>query len=274
MERQDDTLSLEAKNVCFSYQQGSPILDSLNVTIPKGKITALIGRNGCGKSTLLRLFNRLIEADSGQFLLEKKSLESYSAKALAQKMAHLTQSPQAPEGLTVLELVKFGRHPYQGFLGRSSKEDKDIVALALEQTALTELSHRGLHELSGGQRQRAWIAMALAQNTEYLLLDEPTTYLDISHQLEVLELLAALNEEQNKTIVMVVHEPNHASQYANHVVCLAGGKVLTTGSPKEIFTEQTMIELYGVRPLIFEGDEASKPWCVPHSPVQNGKEHD
>ncbi|MFA5506796.1 MAG: ABC transporter ATP-binding protein [Vulcanimicrobiota bacterium] len=247
----------------FSYRPGVPILQGLSVLVPQGKITALIGRNGCGKSTLLKLMNRLLEPDSGGVFVAGRDLRTFGTKELAQTMAHLTQSPTAPAGLTVKELVEFGRHPYRGFLGRATARDREVVEWALEQTALVELAEREVETLSGGQRQRAWIAMALAQDTEYLLLDEPTTYLDIAHQLEVLELLGQLNESSGKTIIMVVHDPNHASQYAHHVVCLAEGKLLREGTPAEIFTNAHVEELFGVIPQIFPGSSPEKPWCVP-----------
>jgi len=256
-------MSLEARDLWFSYRPGVPILQGLSVLVPQGKITALIGRNGCGKSTLLKLMNRLLEPDSGGVFVAGRDLRTFGTKELAQTMAHLTQSPTAPAGLTVKELVEFGRHPYRGFLGRATARDREVVEWALEQTALVELAEREVETLSGGQRQRAWIAMALAQDTEYLLLDEPTTYLDIAHQLEVLELLGQLNESSGKTIIMVVHDPNHASQYAHHVVCLAEGKLLREGTPAEIFTNAHVEELFGVIPQIFPGSSPEKPWCVP-----------
>lgn len=257
-------MSLRADAVNFAYTEGTPILRDLSVTIPKGEITALLGRNGCGKSTLLKLLNRLILPASGEIFLEERALGDYPARELARKMAHLTQTPVAPSGLTVRELVGFGRHPYLGFLGRKSSKDREMVEWALAKTELLQLAERPLEALSGGQRQRAWVAMALAQDTEYLLLDEPTTYLDIAHQLEVLELLAQLNQEEGKTVVMVVHEPNHASQYAHHVVGLLAGVVVMQGSPSEIFVEEKIVELFGVEPLLFEGPAPNRPWCVPH----------
>lgn len=260
-------MSLRAENLEFSYQSETPVLQKLSVEIPESRITALIGRNGCGKSTLLKLLNRLIEPMSGQIYLQDRPLTDFKGKELARRMAHLTQAPEAPEGLTVGELVEFGRHPYRGFLGRASKEDAEVIEWSLAETSLLHLRDRPLDALSGGQRQRAWIAMALAQDTQYLLLDEPTTYLDIAHQLEVLELLARLNEERKKTIVMVVHDPNHASQYAHHVVCLANGSILREGAPHEIFTEEHIQELFGVTPLIFEGPEPERPWCVPNKTI-------
>jgi len=264
-------MSLKAQSLCFSYLPGTPILQELSVQIPKGKITALIGRNGCGKSTLLKLLNRLLEPESGSIELEGKNLKDYSSRELARTLAHLSQTPTAPEGLTVRELVEFGRHPYKGLLGRTTSKDEETVHWALRETSLVELENRVLSALSGGQRQRAWIALALAQDTEYVLLDEPTTYLDIAHQLEVLELLTRLNEEQNKTIVMVVHDPNHASQYAHHVVALAGGKLFKEGSPKEIFTPEVIQSLFGVQPLVFPGEDPEKPWCVPKATLGTGE---
>lgn len=262
-------MSLEVKQLHFSYTPGNPILNDLSVVIPKGQITALIGRNGCGKSTLLKLLNRLLQPDSGEIYLEDDKLQSIASKELAKRMAHLSQSPTAPEGLTVKELVEFGRHPYRGFLGRSTPQDRDIVTWALEETSLSELEARPLNALSGGQRQRAWIAMALAQDTEYVLLDEPTTYLDIAHQLEVLELLARLNQERKKTIIMVVHDPNHASQYAHHVICLAQGRLCMEGPPDEIFTAERVTKLFGISPLLFEGSDPKRPWCVAHKTLKN-----
>ncbi len=256
-------MSLCAEHVSYSYDGKSPVISDLSLTLPKGKITALIGRNGCGKSTLLKLLNRLLPPSQGRVLLEGRPIDDYGSRELAQTMAHLSQSPQAPLGLTVEELVHFGRHPYKGFLGRTSPEDHKKVEWALERTSLLELRERPLEALSGGQRQRAWIAMALAQDTEYLLLDEPTTYLDIAHQLEVLELLAKLNKDQGKTIVMVVHEPNHASQYADHVVCIAEGKLFQEGDPEAIFCQETVTNLFGVEPLVFDGPVPGRPWCVP-----------
>lgn len=261
------TGGLKAENLSFSYTEGTQVLNGLTVEIPKGKITALLGRNGCGKSTLLRILNRLLLPSAGEVWLDGQKLETYPSRDLARRMAHLTQSPTAPSGLSVRELVNFGRHPYQGLLGRRSAEDKKMVDWALEKTELTELAERSLDALSGGQRQRAWIAMALAQNTEYLLLDEPTTYLDIAHQLEVLELLAYLNETEGKTVVMVVHEPNHASQYAHRVVGLAGGKVLLEGDPGDIFRDEPMRALFSVEPLVFDGPREGRPWCVPYRTV-------
>ena len=257
-------MSLRAEGINFAYTEGVPILRDLTVEIPKAKVTALLGRNGCGKSTLLRVLNRLLLPASGKVWFEERDLTEYPARELAQRMAHLTQTPSAPSGLTVKGLVGFGRHPYLGFLGRKSSKDQEMVEWALEKTELSALAERPLEALSGGQRQRAWIAMALAQDTEYLLLDEPTTYLDIAHQLEVLELLSFLNREEGKTVVMVVHEPNHASQYAHHIVGLSEGRVVMQGSPSEIFVKERIEELFGVEPLLFEGPRPEAPWCVPY----------
>ncbi len=260
-------MSLRAEGIEFAYTPDVPILRGLSVEIPKGQITALLGRNGCGKSTLLKVLNRLLLPSAGKVWLGERQLEEYPARELAQQMAHLTQSPVAPSGLTVRELVGFGRHPYLGFLGRKSAKDREMVEWALEKTDLGALAERPLEALSGGQRQRAWIAMALAQDTEYLLLDEPTTYLDIAHQLEVLELLSQLNQNEHKTVVMVVHEPNHASQYAHHIVGLNHGQVVMEGSPQEIFVKESMMQLFGVEPLLFEGPDSGRPWCVPYRVV-------
>lgn len=254
-------MSLEVSALCFSYTQ-EPVLRGVSFKVETGKITALVGRNGCGKSTTLKIMARLLDPASGQVLLNGKSVHQQDTREVAKLLALLPQSPSAPSSLTVRSLVAMGRYPHQNLMGRLNAEDHEAVERALQLTGLKELAERRLHQLSGGQRQRAWLAVALAQETDILLLDEPTTYLDMAHQLEVLELLKRLNEEQGKTIVMVVHDLNHATQYADYLVALKGGLVGATGSPGEILDETFFAEIFGIRAQLLEGPRAGKPLCV------------
>jgi len=205
-------MSLEIKNLVLGYED-KIIVNNIDLSIPKGEITMLIGANGCGKSTLLSGMSRLLIPKEGDVLLEGVSIHDYKAKDLAKKLAILPQGPIAPEGITVKELCYFGRNPYKNLFGSRTKEDDDMVQWAIEATGLKEFANRQLDSLSGGQRQRAWIAMALTQNTDILLLDEPTTYLDLAYQIEILELLKDLNKKTKKTIVTVIHELNQSCLY-------------------------------------------------------------
>lgn len=205
---------ISTKNLNISYGN-LDIVKDLNLDIPKGKITTIIGSNGCGKSTILKTIARIIQAKSGDIFVNNINIKEQSPKDLAKVMAVLPQSPQAPSGLTVEELISYGRFPHQKGFGKMKKEDEDIVTWALKSTGIEEFRERPMEALSGGQRQRAWIAMALAQQTEILILDEPTTYLDLAHQLEILKLLEELNRKQGTTIVMVIHELNNAARFAD-----------------------------------------------------------
>lgn len=208
---------ISTKNLNISYGN-LDIVKNLNLDIPKGKITTIIGSNGCGKSTILKTIARIIQPKSGDIYVNDKNMKEQNPKDLAKTMAVLPQSPTAPSGLTVEELIAYGRFPHQKGFGKLKKEDKDIVTWALKSTGIEELRDRPMEDLSGGQRQRAWIAMALAQQTDILILDEPTTYLDLAHQLEVLKLLEKLNKNQGTTIVMVIHELNNAARFADHMI--------------------------------------------------------
>lgn len=223
------------------------IVHNLSLDIPEGKITAIIGPNGCGKSTTLKAVSRIWPLEKGSITFKGKDIRSFSHREFAQCMAILTQSPQAPTDLTVQDLVEMGRFPHRGFLGRGDKDDAKHVEWALEQTNMAGMRHRLLHTLSGGERQRAWIAMALAQRPQVLLLDEPTTYLDICHQLEVMQLLVKLNRELGLTVVMVIHELNHAIQYADYVAVIKAGRLVTCGEPKEILTSKLLAEVFKVQ---------------------------
>lgn len=213
---------LYCRNLTVGYGQAT-VLKDVDVTIPDGRITALIGANGSGKSTLLRTLARVIRPSGGTVYLDGQSIAALPNRTIARTLALLPQNPVSPDGLTVRQLCRFGRHPHRHLLSRLSKRDEEIIEQALAITDLLPLANTDLSRLSGGQRQRAWITMALVQETPLLLLDEPTTYLDIAHQLEVLEVLRSLNREQERTIVMVVHDLNHAAHYADHVIAVVDG---------------------------------------------------
>ena len=236
---------IKAQNICVSIND-KEIVHNLSLEIPEGKVTAIIGPNGCGKSTTLKALSRILPY-KGSVTFKGNEMSALSQREFAKSLAILTQSPQAPSDLTVNDLVEMGRFPHRGFLGRGGKDDKEHVEWALEQTGVTAMRNRLLNTLSGGERQRAWIAMALAQRPEVLLLDEPTTYLDICHQLEIMQLIGRLNQELGLTVVMVVHDLNHAIMYADHVVVVKEGKLVTSGAPREIITADLLAEVFKVK---------------------------
>jgi iron complex transport system ATP-binding protein len=258
------TTTLTTRNLTLAYE-GTPIVQDLTLAIPTGKMTALVGANGCGKSTLLRGLARLLKPVSGAVYLDSKSIFQRSTKEVAQQLGLLPQNPIAPEGLTVKDLVAQGRYPYQNWLQQWSAQDERIVQRALEITDLIEFSDRSLDTLSGGQRQRAWIAMALAQDTEILLLDEPTTFLDLAHQMEVLDLLYDLNQQQGRTIVMVLHDLNHACRYADYLVAVKEGRVFAAGDPQSVMTEAFVQSVFGLDCRIFADPISGTPMCIPIS---------
>lgn len=253
---------LSTENLTLAYE-GTIIIRDLNLSIPKGKITALVGANGCGKSTLLRGLARLLKPMGGTVYLDGTSISNLSAKTVAQQLGILPQSPVAPEGLTVRDLVAQGRYPYQNWLQQWSGNDERIVQQALEITDLLPLAGRSLNTLSGGQRQRAWIAMALAQDTNILLLDEPTTFLDLAHQIEVLDLLYELNQNQGRTIVMVLHELNQACRYADYLVAVKEGCIFSAGEPKQVMTEEMVRSVFGLDCRVVTDPVVGTPMCVP-----------
>nr|WP_277878368.1 ABC transporter ATP-binding protein [Coleofasciculus sp. FACHB-SPT36] len=253
---------LSTRRLTLAYE-GVPIIKNLDLAIPEGKITALVGANGCGKSTLLRGLARLLKPRNGTVYLDAADLFKLSTKEVAKQLGILPQGPVAPEGLTVRDLVALGRYPYQNWLQQWSKEDERLVALALATTGMTELAERSLDTLSGGQRQRAWIAMALAQDTEILLLDEPTTFLDLAHQIEVLDLLLELNQTQGRTLVMVLHDLNQACRYADYLVAVKEGCVYAHGTPMQVMTEEMVREVFGLGCRIVEDPVAGTPMCIP-----------
>ncbi|MFC7371680.1 ABC transporter ATP-binding protein [Fictibacillus iocasae] len=254
---------LETKSLTLSYGNG-PIIDQLNLEIPKGKITVLIGSNGCGKSTLLRSMARLLQPEKGSVLLNGKDIAKQPTKNVARQLAILPQGPSAPEGLTVLQLVKQGRFPHLSWLKQWSEQDDDAVHRALESVDLLDKRHVPVDSLSGGQRQRAWIAMTLAQETETILLDEPTTYLDVSHQIEILDLLFELNQKEKRTIVMVLHDLNLACRYAHHLIAVNDRSVYNEGPPEIIVTEELVNDVFHMRCKISRDPIFGTPLCIPY----------
>lgn len=257
-----DSHHLETKKLTLAYE-GKPILRNIDLAIPPGKITVLVGANGCGKSTLVRGLARLLKAKSGKVYLDGKDISQLKSKTVAQKLVMLSQSPVAPEGLTVRNLVAMGRYPYQNWLQQWSKEDEIKIEEALSITGTIEIAERLLNSLSGGQRQRAWIAMVLAQDTNILLLDEPTTYLDLAHQIELLDLLQQLHETKGKTIVMVLHDLNLACRYADYLVAIKQGKIYAMGTPKQVMTEEMVQEVFGLKCRIIPDPLVHTPMCIP-----------
>ncbi|WP_210610878.1 ABC transporter ATP-binding protein [Priestia flexa] len=255
--------SLETKSLSLSYGE-TMIINELDLKIPKGEITVFIGSNGCGKSTLLRSLARLLKPQTGSVLLEGSKISSLPTKEIAKQLAILPQGPVAPEGLTVLQLVKQGRYPYQNWFRQWSKEDEEKVQKALESTGLSDLADRQVDSLSGGQRQRAWIAMTLAQDTDIILLDEPTTYLDMTHQIEILDLLFELNEKEERTIIMVLHDLNLACRYAHHIVALQDKQIYAQGKPEEVITCQLVRNVFNMNCEVTVDPLFGTPLCIPH----------
>jgi iron complex transport system ATP-binding protein len=256
--------TLAAEHLTLTYGNRI-IIDDLNITIPKEKITVLIGSNGCGKSTLLRSLGRLLKPASGSIVLDGQSIARLSTKEVARHMAILPQTTSAPEGLTVFQLVKQGRYPYQTWLKQWSEEDEKMVNWAMEVTGMSEFADRPVDALSGGQRQRAWIAMVLAQGTDILLLDEPTTYLDMTHQIEVLDILAELNRNEKRTIVMVLHDMNLACRYADHIVAIHNQNIYAQGQPEEVMTETLVRSVFQLECRIINDPIYGTPMCIPYS---------
>jgi len=254
--------AMDAKGLTLGYG-GAAIIDGLDLAVPRRKITVLIGKNGCGKSTLLRSLARLLRPNGGSVLLDGKDIYTQPTKEVAKRLAILPQGPAAPEGLTVLQLVKQGRYPHQSWLKQWSREDEQAVAEALAATGMTPFAERPVDALSGGQRQRAWIAMTLAQQTGTILLDEPTTYLDMTHQIEVLELLADLNEREQRTIVMVLHDINLACRYAHNIVAVSNGSVYAEGAPADIVNEKLIRDVFGMECRMMTDPVYGTPMCIP-----------
>ncbi|WP_174727306.1 ABC transporter ATP-binding protein [Mesobacillus harenae] len=250
------------------------IVNNLSVTIPDQKITTIIGSNGCGKSTLLKAITRIISHKSGSVLLDGKDISKENTKILAKKMAILPQSPESAPGLTVGELVSYGRFPYQNGFGKLSKKDYEVIDWALEVTGTSDYKFRPVDALSGGQRQRVWIAMALAQETDIIFLDEPTTYLDMAHQLEVLELLQKLNYEQQRTIIMVLHDLNQAARFADYIIALKDGEMVKAGSCEEVIVPQVLRQVFQIDAVIGKDPRTNKPMCITYNLLKGEKQHE
>ena len=254
--------SIQVEHISVSYDK-IDIIKNMTLSIPKGKITIIIGANGCGKSTLLKTLARLISPESGEVTLDGKKINSIPSKQLAQVLGLLPQSPVVPEGIMVSDLVARGRFPYQTFLKGMGKKDHEAVEEALEIMGITELANRSVDELSGGQRQRVWIAMALAQQTDILLLDEPTTFLDITYQIEILDLLTDLNRKRGTTIVMVLHDINLSARYADYIFAVYQGKLVAQGNPPEIITAELIKKVFGLDCMVIQDPVSGSPFIVP-----------
>ena len=253
---------LRAENVRLGYGD-RVVVDGLDLNVLPGTVTAVIGPNGCGKSTLLRALGRLLGPISGQVLLDGRRIDKTPTREVAKVLGILPQSPLAPEGLTVGDLVSRGRHPHQAWYRQWSSDDEEAVAEALDWTGIGDLADRPVDELSGGQRQRAWISMALAQGTDLLLLDEPTTFLDLAHQVDVLELVRRLHTEAGRTVVMVLHDLNLAARYADHLVAMCDGAIVAAGDPSEVITPEMLGEVFGLRAHVIPDPVTATPMVVP-----------
>lgn len=249
---------IQARHIDVAYDDHL-IIDNLSVSLPKGAITTIIGANGCGKSTLLKALTRILGVKKGQILLDGQAITTLPTKAVAKKMALLPQILDGTEGITVYELVSYGRFPHQKYLGSLTAHDRSRIHWAMEMTKITELANSTVDSLSGGQRQRAWIAMALAQDTDTIFLDEPTTYLDLNHQLEVLELLQGLNKESGKTIIMVLHDLNLSARFSDHLIAMKKGQIRYQGSPQAIITPACLKDIFQIRAHIVDDSITQRP---------------
>lgn len=258
----DTVARLRGEALTLAYGKKT-IAESLNVTIPDGHFTAIIGPNGCGKSTLLRTLSRLMTPVHGHVYLDGEEIQRYASKEVARRIGLLAQNATTPSDISVQELVARGRYPHQPLFTRWRQEDEDAVQRAMQATGIVNLAHQSVDTLSGGQRQRAWIAMVLAQDTAIMLLDEPTTWLDISHQIDLLELLSELNRERGYTLAAVLHDLNQACRYATHLIALREGKIVAEGAPQEIVTPELIEAVYGLRCMIIEDPVAHTPLVVP-----------
>jgi iron complex transport system ATP-binding protein len=253
---------LAADGVTLAYGDHVVVRD-LDLQLTEGSFTAIVGPNGCGKSTLLRALGRLMRPAGGQVLLDGQAIARTPTREVARVLGLLPQAPVAPEGLTVADLVARGRHPHQSWLRQWSRDDEAVVGEALAWTDMADLADRPVDELSGGQRQRAWISMALAQGTDLLLLDEPTTYLDLSHQIDVLELVGRLHAERGRTVVVVLHDLNLAARYAQRLVAMKDGALVASGTPEEVLTEQLLADVFDLEARILIDPVAGTPMVVP-----------
>ncbi|CNG94872.1 iron-siderophore ABC transporter ATP-binding [Yersinia frederiksenii] len=253
---------LQADALTLGYD-GKIISENLSVAIPDGEFTVIVGPNACGKSTLLRALSRLLKPQAGQVILDGKNIASVDTRYVARHLGLLPQSSQAPDGISVLDLVARGRYPHQKLLQQWTQADNLAVHEAMEATGISELAERSVDALSGGQRQRVWIAMVLAQQTPLLLLDEPTTYLDIAHQIDLLELFSHLNQQLNHTLVAVLHDLNHACRYATHIIAMRDGQIVAQGKPREVITADLVEHVFGMPCLIIDDPVSGTPLVIP-----------
>ena len=255
---------LSSKNLSFGYEK-QRILNDVTLSIPQNKISVILGANGCGKSTLLKTFSRLLSPKNGTVLLDEKELSAFPSKEVAKILGLLPQSSSAPEGIKVTDLIARGRYPYRKPFSNLTSADFAAMEAAMELMGITELSERCVDELSGGQRQRVWIAFVLAQQTDILLIDEPTTYLDIAYQVEILDLLVDLNRKKQTTIVMVLHDINLSARYADHIFAMKNGTLLSSGPPSKIITPELMQNIYGLNCMVIKDPISNTPLIIPHS---------
>lgn len=246
---------MEINQVVFSYDRKTEHLKRVSSSIEPGKVTTIIGPNGCGKSTLLGVMSKNMEPQSGEIVLDGKALSSYKPKELARRLAVVHQHNDAPADITVERLVSYGRMPHRGLLSQNKEEDGQAIEWALSRTRLLDKRTKPIDQLSGGERQRVWIAMSLAQRTPVLFLDEPTTYLDIYYQIELLELIRDLNVSHGLTIVMVLHDINQAIRYSDQIIVMKQGEIMGRGTPQEVINEQTMRDIYGVQVVVKQEQE-------------------
>lgn len=254
-------MTLEARDLTFGYGN-RPVGEHVDLEVETGSFTVIVGPNACGKSTLLRALSRLLKPTAGEVLLDGKAISSIGSKQVARRLGLLPQTALAPEGITVSDLVGRGRHPYQSALRQWSRADEEACSEALDVTGISDLATRLVEELSGGQRQRAWIAMVLAQQTELLLLDEPTTFLDIAHQVELMELLTRLNQE-GRTIVAVLHDLNQAARYGSRIVAMRDGSIVAEGTPAEVVTEAVVQKVFDLPCRVIEDPVSGAPLVLP-----------
>ena len=258
------SISFTGEDLYVSYG-GPKIIEGLNVVIPSGEVTAIIGPNGCGKSTLLKALSRILTPEEGSVRLDGTDIKSIPTREVARKLGILTQNHREPEAISVSDLVRRGRYPHQGIFDQWSTEDQNAVERALEVTGLGEHKEETVDELSGGQKQRAWIAMILAQDSTLMLLDEPTTHLDMPHQLEILEMLVKLSVDEGRTIVLVLHDINMASRYCTNLIGMKEGKILTTGKPSKVVTTEMVESIFGLKALVIEDPVTGSPLCIPEA---------
>jgi iron complex transport system ATP-binding protein len=253
---------LVARDLTLGYGD-HVVVEHLDLDVLDGGITAVIGPNGCGKSTLLRALGRLLRPQGGEVLLDGKRIDKVSTRDVARALGMLPQSPVAPEGLTVVDLVTRGRHPHQAWFRQWSRDDESVVAEAMAWTGVQDLAERPVDALSGGQRQRAWIAMALAQGTDLLLLDEPTTHLDLAHAVDVLDLVDRLHHDRGRTVVMVLHDLSLAARYADHLVAMRDGRIVAQGPPREVITTDLLADVFGLNAAVLPDPVSDGVLVVP-----------